>query len=648
MFGLSFGLSLSGTTGGGGTAAFTQFGVRPYFVMDTPKNKYLTSGPERSDNLSGLMTSVALGPATTIDKGGVLKRGLHNFFEQSSDFSAAEWTASNLEDAPALQADGSYLIVPHTVDNGSHRVIASIGTVTTTDQVAVVIEVKAAGYDYIAVALAAGPFAGEVAAVWNIATGVLTATSDGSVATVEATAIKRTADGWGYEVTLKSTAGAVGGADVRIINSNDGTLNSFVGDGTSGVYIRKARAYYSSLGGMQLNSKDGTDYLPTSGAAGYALRRDYSRLPVDGQILGEPAGVNSLRNNTMQGAVVGVIGSGGALPTYWGVDNIASSAVEVIGFGTEDGAHYIDIRLNGTPTGSVRLFSENNATAIGATSGESWTYGLSLGVQSGSITNIDQAVLGFTTLTSAPALHDTYLSSAITLTSSKQAFSHSAGIDNADGSGTIAYVRPEVRLTWTSGAIDITLRIYMPQMEEYHVATSVIPTYGASEARAKDEASCIIADKIPGFIQGSGSLVFEGSIDYETGGSAFGQAFSLSDGGFGNTVIVQCRESSNSYRAEVKLEGVSQAVFNPVVLTGVNSRLAFRWADDDFAGSWDGATALTDASGTVPVGLTIAHFGGSGGPASPIRISHLSIGPYASPVSTPGWSDPQLEDISGP
>ena len=66
MMGLSLGLSLSARNILAGTAAFAQFLVRPYFVMDTPKNKYLTSKPEVSDNLSGLMTSVATGNATVM------------------------------------------------------------------------------------------------------------------------------------------------------------------------------------------------------------------------------------------------------------------------------------------------------------------------------------------------------------------------------------------------------------------------------------------------------------------------------------------------------------------------------------------------------------------------------------------------------
>jgi hypothetical protein len=638
MFGLSFGLSLSSTTGGGGTAAFTQFGVRPYFVMDTPKNKYLTSGPERSDNLSGLMTSVALGNATVIDKGGALKWRLHNFLAQSSDFSDAEWTEDSLEDAPALQADGSYLIVPAS-SGGAHRVVASIGTVTTTDQVTVVIEAKAAGYDYIAVALANSPFAGEVAAVWNVTTGVLVATSDGSVSTVEATAIKPTADGWGYEVTLKSTAGSAGVADVRIIISDDGTLDNFEGDGTSGVYIRKARAYYSSLGGMQLSSKDGTDYLPTAGAAGYALRRDYSRLPVDGQTLGEPAGVNLVRNNTMQGAAVGVLGSGGALPDNWVTSG--TPTVEVVALGTEDGFPYIDVKYSGTPSGNMMLQLEGVA-AIAANTGDKFSTSFNVTEIAGSQTNIDQFLFRQYEF-DAGYLRNS--SENFTLTTARSRIK----LENVEVTdAAVTNVQPRIAMNWTSGDIDITIRYSATQMEEYHVATSVIPTYGAAEARAKDEASTVIADSIPGFIQGSGSIVFEGSVDYETGGSSFPAAVRIDNGGDSSQIPVFFAESTGAAFLNVTTAWASQSnVGNVPVASGEIFRSAGRWDANDIAFSADGSAAGQDTSGTIDSNMTHIRLGDDSGVQRPIRISHFSIGPYASPVASPGWSNAQLAVISG-
>ena len=68
MIGLSFGLSLSRRAGGvraTGTAAFTQYGVKPYLVLDGPSNQYLTRDPETEDNtLYGVVPYLVLNAAS--------------------------------------------------------------------------------------------------------------------------------------------------------------------------------------------------------------------------------------------------------------------------------------------------------------------------------------------------------------------------------------------------------------------------------------------------------------------------------------------------------------------------------------------------------------------------------------------------------
>jgi hypothetical protein len=460
MFGLSFGLSLSGITGGGGTAAFTQFGVRPYFVMDTPKNKYLTSGPERSYNLSELMTSVALGNATVIDKDGVLKWRLHNLFLNS--------------------------------ETGATQSITVVSGVAHSIR-----------------------FKGTGSIVYSgAAAGTLTGTGANDIVRVEVTAGSAT-----LTCTVSGSITVVG-------------------------------VYRSDLGGMQLNSKDGTDYLPTSGAAGYALRRDYSRDTVNGEILGEPAGVNLLLNSA-------------TLSTQ----NIATSAqkytVSFWGTGT--------ITFSGTHTGTLA------GTGAG-----------------------DRV---------------------------KVTFTPSAGTLTCTVSGAVTYANAEA----------------------YYTDTSYIFTGSSSEARAKDEASTVIAGGIPGFIQGSGSLVFEGSCDYETGGSGFPVLAAIDDGTTGNRLIVLGLESSGSYRFFVTTAGSTTASIGigSSVASGEALKMAARWDTGDFGAAIDGTAFTAIATGTPPSGLTTVRIGAPGGVTVPTRISRFSIGPYASPVASPGWSDAQLAVISG-
>jgi hypothetical protein len=185
------------------------------------------------------------------------------------------------------------------------------------------------------------------------------------------------------------------------------------------------------------------------------------------------------------------------------------------------------------------------------------------------------------------------------------------------------------------------------QIEAYHTFTSLIPAKDSSEARAKDEASTVIADSIPGFIQGSGTLVFEGSIDYEAGGSGFPRIFQIDDGGALERFSILGAESSGVVGISARTTAASQGSIYFLVSSGAAVKAAMRYGEDDYALSINGAATVTDSSGSVPSALTTVRLGDIGGVLTPIRISHFSIGPYASPVASPGWSNAQLAVISG-
>jgi hypothetical protein len=299
-----------------------------------------------------------------------------------------------------------------------------------------------------------------------------------------------------------------------------------------------------------MSSKDGSEYLEATGSPHYALRRDYSRDTVNGEILTEPAGVNLFLDSV-------------TLSTQ----NITTSAqkytVSLWGTGT--------ITFSGTHTGTLAGTGAGDRVQV------------------------------------------TFIPSAGTLTCTV--------------SGAVTYA----------------------QAEAYYTATSYIFTGSSSEARAKDEASCVIADKIPGFIQGSGSLVFAGSCDYETGGSGFPVLAAIDDGTTGNRLIVLGLESSGSYRFFVTTAGSTTASIGigSSVASGETLKMAARWDTGDFGAAIDGTAFGSTASGTPPSGLTTVRIGAPGGVTVPTRISHFSIGPYASPVASPGWSNAQLAVISG-
>jgi hypothetical protein len=97
-----------------------------------------------------------------------------------------------------------------------------------------------------------------------------------------------------------------------------------------------------------------------------AARPTYARVPVGGRR-------NMLPNSGTSGAVLGVVGSGGAFPTGWEMS--AGLSRQVLGSGETGGIPYFDLRLTGTFTGGYFInFSLPNA--IRAADGQTWNASL--------------------------------------------------------------------------------------------------------------------------------------------------------------------------------------------------------------------------------------------------------------------------------
>jgi hypothetical protein len=156
-------------------------------------------------------------------------------------------------------------------------------------------------------------------------------------------------------------------------------------------------------------------------------------------------------------------------------------------------------------------------------------------------------------------------------------------------------------------AVDITLRIGMPQLELGAFATSVIPTTTAAATRAADVAVMTGANFSNWYNQSEGTLFVEfGPYPSVTGSLG---VFSISSGTFNNGFNMFVG-SGLSPVFNVRNTSVDQAYLSTGTLipTAV-SKIAGAYAANDFARSYNGTTATTDASGTVPTGLTQADIG---------------------------------------
>jgi hypothetical protein len=315
------------------------------------------------------------------------------------------------------------------------------------------------------------------AVYYDINTGQVGGNAAAGTGLFSSASIIAVGSGW-YRVVLTGVPGGSSGT-VRVrIHSAQGNNNS-------------TRNFNSTtlLWGAQLEQSSTVgEYIPTTSTINSAPRFDHN--PTTGESLGllvEEQRTNSIRNNTMVGAVAGTPGTP---PTNWTLGIASSMALNIIGTGTENGVSYIDVQYTGTASGttSSSVAFETNTGIAGAT-GQTWTASAYIKVVGGSTTGISLIRLGWEERSGSFVTAKN--SSGLTLaTSGNLITTRQAHTATNDGGATIAYVKPYVILTPNNGAaIDITLRIGLPQLEQGAFATSVIPTTTAAVTRSADVAS---------------------------------------------------------------------------------------------------------------------------------------------------------------
>lgn len=190
---------------------------------------------------------------------------------------------------------------------------------------------------------------------------------------------------------------------------------------------------------------------------------------------------NSIRNNTMVGAVAGTPGT---LPTNWSLFDSNGLSRSIVGTGIEDEIFYIDIRFFGSLAagGGVRrlYFYWDSFTAISVAQRQIWTHSCYAKIVAGSLTGIVDGQLYLvinngTTIIEAPTQSFNYSSLTGPL-SECRVFQTDTFINAAS-----AYVQPRIDVNFSNDAndIDFTLRIGMPQLERGPFLTPPIATSNA-------------------------------------------------------------------------------------------------------------------------------------------------------------------------
>jgi hypothetical protein len=331
-------------------------------------------------------------------------------------------------------------------------------------------------------------------------------------------------------------------------------------------------------------------------AAVDAPRFDFnpSTLAAQGLLI-EESRTNSIRNNTMVGAVAGTPGT---LPTNWtGATTVDGLAREVVGTGTENGINYIDVRYSGTSgtAGNSTLITFDANNFIVAANAQTWTGSIYARLVSGSLTNVSLVALSVRYNDAAAALL-TSQNTAFTPTSSFARITNAFTAANA----STAFVNATLLANFTdSSAVDFTLRIGLPQLEQGAFATSVIPTTTTALTRAADVA--LVNTLSPWYNASEGTIYADFSF---IGQNSAANKIVNFDAGAGFADAIEIYAPGITPRFDVFVASSPQAQLTPAPGTAVPLNTAVKvagaYALNDFAACRGGGIVATDTTGTLP------------------------------------------------
>jgi hypothetical protein len=334
-----------------------------------------------------------------------------------------------------------------------------------------------------------------------------------------------------------------------------------------------------------------------------APRLDYDPATLAAQgLLIEEARTNSIRNNTMVGAVAGTPGT---VPTNWDVVVSGSGITqEVVGTGTEDGITYIDLRFYGTGSGSATpQIRPETTTGIVASAGQTWAASYYLRIVGGSTTGTSPSFNQiWQERDAAGVVLDTVSVVISAPTTAALKTQRSISTRTLTNAGT---ARLTNRLQWlfTNGvAVDITLRIGLPQLELGAFATSVIPTVNAfalGVTRERDVAS--VNTLSPWYNASSGTLYGEITDAAISVGGVARRIATIGDAPNTDIIAVAYAGGTGVSTAFVTDNNVNQASFlSPSGAYAQPTKVALAYAANDFQASVNGSAFSAVTSGTVP------------------------------------------------
>jgi hypothetical protein len=199
-------------------------------------------------------------PITLLCKGLLIEEARTNLFLYSAEFDNIYWgkirssITANATISPDGASTGDKLV--ENLDNGTHLIVRT-ETTTNTSANTWSIYAKASERPSINIVVREGTtFLRSSNATFNLSAGTVGAVSNagGSSATA---AIENAGNGW-YRCSLTITLGGVDTNSQALFQLNNGSVSSYQGDGTSGIFIWGAQLEAGAFA---------TSYIPTAGTS---------------------------------------------------------------------------------------------------------------------------------------------------------------------------------------------------------------------------------------------------------------------------------------------------------------------------------------------------------------------------------------------
>lgn len=322
-------------------------------------------------------------------------------------------------------------------------------------------------------------------------------------------------------------------------------------------------------------------------------------------LLIEPQRTNSIPNPRCEGGTVGVLGSGGALPTGWQLRQrlgstttagdvvVTGLTVEVHAIGTEDGIGYAEIGITGTPSESCRLeFLPAGATAVPVASdgtlyaGSFFLRAISGTQPGGSAIRIQRYTTSGTS--AVPGAEVAVSPTTAALRGQRWSVAHGAT------TGARAMVLYSVNLT-ASVEVNWRFRLGGAQFETGADASSLILPPASSPGASTRLADALVRTLGVAELSAQGfTLVAEGLVAAQA--EVARHLLALDDNTANNAVAIRIPASSSTVELVVVNDGVETVTELGSLTPGSPFRVAARCAPGAFQASLNGAAAAGNAA----------------------------------------------------